>query len=105
MRYSISSVKPTIRACQHDEGGRRKIVVKTRVGRRRAIENDYYIASATTSPACLGILVHLTLWLADYYITRAQTPAELKMALPIFEWTAITRWNRAFWRAGEPIYQ
>jgi len=29
-----------------------------------------------------------TLWLADYYIRRAQTPAELKMALPIFEWTA-----------------
>ena len=29
-----------------------------------------------------------TLWLADYFITRAKTPAELKLALPIFEWTA-----------------
>src|SRR5205085_8232416 len=29
-----------------------------------------------------------TLWLADYFITRAKTTAELKLALPIFEWTA-----------------
>ncbi|MGH7215481.1 MAG: 4Fe-4S dicluster domain-containing protein, partial [Tepidisphaeraceae bacterium] len=28
------------------------------------------------------------LWLADYFITRAKTLAELKTALPIFEWTA-----------------
>ncbi|MGH7179925.1 MAG: glycoside hydrolase family 15 protein, partial [Tepidisphaeraceae bacterium] len=29
-----------------------------------------------------------TLWLADYFITRAKSPAQLKLALPIFEWTA-----------------
>jgi len=29
-----------------------------------------------------------TLWLADYFITRANSAADLKMALPIFEWTA-----------------
>jgi len=29
-----------------------------------------------------------TLWLADYFITRAKSPAELKLALPIFTWTA-----------------
>src|SRR5690606_8099409 len=29
-----------------------------------------------------------TLWLAEYFIARAKTLAELKLALPIFEWVA-----------------
>jgi ferredoxin len=29
-----------------------------------------------------------TLWLADYFIERAESVNELKLALPIFEWTA-----------------
>lgn len=66
-----------------------KLWVKTRVGGLARYENDYYhrisddIASVPGNPWFI-----CTLWLADYYITRAQTPAELKMALPIFEWTA-----------------
>jgi len=66
-----------------------KLWVKTRVGGVARYENDYYhrisndIASVPGNPWFI-----CTLWLADYYITRAQSPAELKMALPIFEWTA-----------------
>ncbi|HEY8666480.1 MAG TPA: glycoside hydrolase family 15 protein [Tepidisphaeraceae bacterium] len=66
-----------------------KLWVKTRVGGVARYENDYYhrissdIVSVPGNPWFI-----CTLWLADYYITRAQTPAELKMALPIFQWTA-----------------
>ena len=46
-------------------------------------------ASAMTSRPCPGNPWFIcTLWLADYYIARAKTVAELKAALPIFEWTA-----------------
>ncbi len=66
-----------------------KLWVKSRVGGVARYENDYYhrisndIASVPGNPWFI-----CTLWLADYYITRATTPAELKLALPIFEWTA-----------------
>src|SRR3712207_7087610 len=52
-------------------------------------ENDYYhrisndIASVPGNPWFI-----CTLWLADYFVSRAKTVAELKAALPIFEWTA-----------------
>ncbi|MBC8108032.1 MAG: hypothetical protein H7Z14_15700, partial [Anaerolineae bacterium] len=66
-----------------------KLWVKSRVGGVARYENDYYhrvsndIASIPGNPWFI-----CTLWLADYYITRATTAAELKLALPIFEWTA-----------------
>jgi GH15 family glucan-1,4-alpha-glucosidase/ferredoxin len=66
-----------------------KLWVKTRVGGVARYENDYYhrishdIAAVPGNPWFI-----CTLWLADYFITIAKTPAELKMALPIFEWTA-----------------
>ncbi len=66
-----------------------KLWVKTRVGGVARYENDYYhrisndIASVPGNPWFI-----CTLWLADYYITRAKNIAELKLALPIFEWTA-----------------
>jgi len=66
-----------------------KLWVKTRVGGVARYENDYYhrisndIASVPGNPWFI-----CTLWMADYYITRAQTTADLKLALPIFEWTA-----------------
>lgn len=66
-----------------------KLWVKTRVGGVARYENDYYhrvsndIASVPGNPWFI-----CTLWLADYFITRAQTANELKLALPIFEWTA-----------------
>jgi oligosaccharide amylase len=66
-----------------------KLWVKTRVGGVARYENDYYhrvsndIASVPGNPWFI-----CTLWLADYFITRAKSPLELKMALPIFEWTA-----------------
>jgi GH15 family glucan-1,4-alpha-glucosidase/ferredoxin len=66
-----------------------KLWVKTRVGGVARYENDYYhrvsndIASVPGNPWFI-----CTLWLADYFLTRAKTVAELKTALPIFEWTA-----------------
>ncbi|HVT90228.1 MAG TPA: glycoside hydrolase family 15 protein [Tepidisphaeraceae bacterium] len=66
-----------------------KLWVKTRVGGVARYENDYYhrisndIASVPGNPWFI-----CTLWLADYFITRAHTPTELKTALPIFEWAA-----------------
>ncbi len=66
-----------------------KLWVKTRVGGVARYENDYYHRISNDIAAVPGNPWFIcTLWLADYYITRAQTAGELKMALPIFEWTA-----------------
>jgi glucoamylase len=66
-----------------------KLWVKTRVGGVARYENDYYHRISNDIAAVPGNPWFIcTLWLADYYISRAQTTAELKMALPIFEWTA-----------------
>src|SRR5687768_7130607 len=66
-----------------------KLWVKTRVGGVARYENDYYhrvsndVASVPGNPWFI-----CTLWLADYFITKAKSITELKRALPIFEWTA-----------------
>jgi len=66
-----------------------KLWVKTRVGGVARYENDYYHRVSNDIAAVPGNPWFIcTLWLADYFITRAQTTAELKLALPIFEWTA-----------------
>ena len=66
-----------------------KLWVKTRVGGVARYENDYYHRISNDIAAVPGNPWFIcTLWLADYYITIAKTPAELKLALPIFEWTA-----------------
>ena len=52
-------------------------------------ENDYYHRVSNDTAAVPGNPWFIcTLWLADYFISRATTTAELKNALPIFEWTA-----------------
>jgi ferredoxin len=66
-----------------------KLWVKTAVGGVARYENDYYhrvsqdIATVPGNPWFI-----CTMWLADYFISRAKSLDELKMALPIFEWTA-----------------
>jgi len=76
-------VESTMRAVEEE------LWVKTSVGGLARYENDSYhrisndIASVPGNPWFV-----CTLWLADYLVTRATTPAELKEALPIFEWTA-----------------
>jgi ferredoxin len=66
-----------------------KLWVKTRVGGVARYENDYYHRVSNDTAAVPGNPWFIcTLWLADYYIERAKTNAELKQALPIFEWTA-----------------
>ncbi len=63
--------------------------VKTQVGGVARYTNDYYhrisddIANVPGNPWFI-----CTLWLADYFIQRAATKGELKLAIPIFEWTA-----------------
>src|SRR3954469_4259842 len=76
-------VESTMRAVED------QLWVKTQVGGLARYENDHYhrvsndLASVPGNPWFI-----CTLWLADYFITRATTSAELKVALPIFEWTA-----------------
>lgn len=66
-----------------------KLWVKTRVGGVARYENDYYHRISNDIAAVPGNPWFIcTLWLADYFITRAKTAADLKLALPIFEWTA-----------------
>ena len=66
-----------------------KLWVKTRVGGVARYENDYYHRVSDDIAAVPGNPWFIcTLWLADYFITRAQTTGDLKLALPIFEWTA-----------------
>ena len=66
-----------------------KLWVKTSVGGVARYENDYYhrisddIARIPGNPWFI-----CTLWLADYFIARANTSDQLKQALPIFEWAA-----------------
>jgi glucoamylase len=66
-----------------------KLWVKTRVGGVARYENDYYHRISNDIAAVPGNPWFIcTLWLADYFITRATNAADLKLALPIFEWTA-----------------
>jgi oligosaccharide amylase len=66
-----------------------KLWCKTSVGGVARYENDYYhrvsddIKNVPGNPWFI-----CTLWLADYLISSAKTHEELKLALPIFEWTA-----------------
>lgn len=63
--------------------------IRTQVGGVARYENDYYHRISSDIAAVPGNPWFIcTLWLADYFVTRAATPAELKEALPIFEWTA-----------------
>src|SRR4051812_32019484 len=76
-------VESTMRAVEQ------KLWIKTAVGGVARYENDYYhrvsgdIANVPGNPWFI-----CTLWLADYYISRATTLEDLKKALPVFEWTA-----------------
>lgn len=66
-----------------------KLWVKTRVGGLARYENDYYHRVSNDIRTVPGNPWFIcTLWLADYFIARAKTLAELKLALPIFEWCA-----------------
>lgn len=76
-------VESTMRAVEE------KLWIKTQVGGLARYENDYYHRISNDISAVPGNPWFIcTLWLADYYITRAKTAGELKLALPIFEWTA-----------------
>ncbi len=66
-----------------------RLWVKTKVGGVARYENDYYHRISNDIDQVPGNPWFIcTLWLADYYITVAKDSAELKRALPIFEWTA-----------------
>ncbi len=66
-----------------------KLWCKTKVGGVARYERDYYHRVSEDFEVVPGNPWFIcTLWLADYLITRAKSPEELKLALPIFEWTA-----------------
>jgi len=76
-------VESTMRAVEQN------LWVKTRVGGVARYENDYYHRVSSDVAAVPGNPWFIcTLWLADYFITRAGSIPELKRALPFFEWTA-----------------
>ncbi|HEX2973470.1 MAG TPA: glycoside hydrolase family 15 protein [Tepidisphaeraceae bacterium] len=76
-------VEATLRAVEE------QLWVKTAVGGVARYENDYYHRVSADREAVPGNPWFIcTLWLADYFISRAGNPAELKKALPIFEWAA-----------------
>jgi glucoamylase len=76
-------VESTMRAVEEE------LWVKTAVGGLARYENDSYHRISNDIDSVPGNPWFVcTLWLADYLVTRATTPAELKEALPIFEWTA-----------------
>jgi oligosaccharide amylase len=66
-----------------------KLWCKTDVGGVARYERDYYHRVTDDFSRVQGNPWFIcTLWLADYLITCAKTPEELKLALPIFQWTA-----------------
>ena len=66
-----------------------RLWVKTRVGGMARYENDYYHQVVTDSAAVPGNPWFIcTVWLAQYFIERAKTTDELRLALPVFEWIA-----------------
>jgi ferredoxin len=76
-------VAATMKAVQH------KLWVNTKVGGMARYENDSYHRVSNDTQSVPGNPWFIcTLWLADYLIARAATVADLKLAAPIFEWTA-----------------
>lgn len=66
-----------------------RLWVKTKVGGLARYENDPYQRVSNDVKNVPGNPWFIcTLWLADHYIQRARNLAQLKEALPIFEWVA-----------------
>ena len=62
-----------------------KLRIKSKIGGVARFENDGYMRSTDDEPGNAWIIC--TLWLADYYIARAQTKNDLEKALEILHWT------------------
>ena len=76
-------VKATMRAVED------QLWVKTPVGGVARYTDDYYHRVSNDIQNVPGNPWFIcTLWLADYFIARAKTKGDLKLAIPIFEWTA-----------------
>jgi oligosaccharide amylase len=66
-----------------------RLWVKSEVGGVARYENDYYHQVSQQTDTIPGNPWFIcTLWLADYYVARARTLDELKMASRYFEWVA-----------------
>src|SRR5690606_27432256 len=65
----------------------RELWVKTDVGGVARYSDDYYHQVTKDTARVPGNPWFIcTLWLADYYIARAETADELKQAVRIFDW-------------------
>jgi GH15 family glucan-1,4-alpha-glucosidase len=59
--------------------------VNTDIGGLTRFENDDYMRMSGSSQSNAWFIC--TLWLADYYICRAETKEDLQQALEILDWT------------------
>ena len=67
----------------------KRLWVKTEVGGVARYEDDgYHQVSQQTETIPGNPWFICTLWLADYYIARAETPEQLQQAAPLLEWVA-----------------
>jgi hypothetical protein len=84
-----------------------KLWVKTRVGGLARYENDYYHRVSNDIAAVPGNPWFIcTLWLADYFITRATTTAELKVRPADLRVDGVARARiRHPRRAGQPLHE
>ena len=62
-----------------------KLLVGGEIGGAARFENDGYMRVSNDFTGNAGFIC--TLWLADYYIQRADTKADLRKALEILDWT------------------
>lgn len=68
----------------------RKLWVKAGVGGLARYERDYYFRVSDDFDKVPGNpWIICTLWLADWYVATAKTPADLKSALDLLEWAAV----------------
>ncbi|HLM62246.1 MAG TPA: glycoside hydrolase family 15 protein, partial [Pyrinomonadaceae bacterium] len=72
-------VKDTMRAV------REKLWVNTDIGGLTRFENDDYMRANESAQSNAWFIC--TLWMADYYICRAETKEDLRQALEILDWT------------------
>jgi GH15 family glucan-1,4-alpha-glucosidase len=87
LRYGVLDAdSPLMRRCVQQL--RERLWVNTPIGGMARYENDYYHRKSYELPGNPWIIC--TLWLAEYEIARANSPADLRPAMELIEW-ATTR--------------
>lgn len=83
LRYGVLDADaPQMQCCVRHV--REKLWVNTPIGGLARYENDYYHRKSFEVPGNPWIIC--TLWLAEYEIEKANSPADLQQAMRLFEW-------------------